>query len=349
MTFASLFSVEKLKLDEEHLILCDLRWDLDHLLADMKKRGLWWIVPLGRTYGRDILGTRLTPLLSPQKAPVEFVAVQPRNVVTIASSPAHVVENRLASTPGNLEAWDSIAKMPEAGWKQLGALHDALGGTPSHWAQVRKRLTAMETRRECADQATPMSKRREAITKLWSDLDPPSAPFRKYVLDAREDDEAPVPVPQCGPFQVALNSVAFCVRESAGDDDEAAIVADYLFMYPPNLDAWTLGGSPSIFPEVAVEAMRTYRKIAQHVPSTSRLFALAKAVKEAPASYDGKAHLAAASDLASDGEPVMAYVLAIGASYFEKAREEAFRFVVDLARRQSWREVSEVLARWESV
>lgn len=329
-------------LDESLQILCDLRWDYQDLQPEARAAGLWWIEPFARTYAGDLVGVRLAPGTS--SAPVELVTLGHRNVLTLSSSTKTLVPRLLVATPGE-STWDTLKSLDAEAWRQLGKLHGALGGDAAGLASVRTRAEDGSGKALCAGKKAKPHEIRAGIATILKETDPACSEMVDCILALAQDDTTKSYPTQGSAFDVKVQSLSFAWHLDQGDEEIARKWAESLIVQPMNLDPTSLSGVASLFPNPAVNALKTYQAACALLENHSDLGKVARATCKR--GYDGSAHLELAARFRQEKRPLDAFHALINAAYFEASRSQAFDEALDLAKTSPWKHVVRVLERWK--
>ncbi len=229
------FDLSQLELSPETEAFLPLRAD-DPPLAEQRRFGTWWIAPLARVAGADLLGFRMMP--GKRLADCPIVWASGPAAVTIATRVDRtvpvIVFSQMARSP---HSWRDAMELLDVEWDELITAHRALGGTDA-LAVVRSLAGDESLRRACQ---APGPARDEALTLAFEQLDPAPAnrSFRRALLARTRGEPLPA-VPDAGVWAAALDSLAYDPSQAALDLRRGrpnAAAAWRMFSHPAGLDA----------------------------------------------------------------------------------------------------------------
>jgi hypothetical protein len=334
---------------------CDMQADIPpEINLETFRAGQWWVYPLARSGGTQIVALLLTPGVALAHSPV--VVAQAGQAITIASSPAYLIPIRLHEkmVRGGQE-WDELAATPAKTWKALVALHHTFGGK-GELEELRKLLGDKRIKKtyEASDFRALMSAYAESQQRL--DQAPETATYTSYLLQAASQKVAPTPTPEAGCWNAALASLALFVNQHDEDTprrDEEQWAAWQVAHHLPGLDTSRSGNgivvdcSIDAADELNVSAAKVVTKRKRKewasdllVPAIEKLATTKK--------YSGAAHRDAAVALETARDyPAAFRALAAAAHWQARAAGTADGTDLDaarkLARRAGWLDIADAL------
>lgn len=339
------------ELSDEIQRLVNTRFDIgEETFEEIFCAGSWWVIPFARTFEGKPIGLRLTPKLKPADSPV--LVANESNALTVSTRPATYLPARVFRTMTTPGRWKTVAELKDAGWKELGKLHHALGGTDEGLEALRK-LAADEKARDAqldAKLAVNIRATLDGLDRL--DPYPEAKTARAYCRSARFEKKAPFPLPEAGVWDSWVATLAFVLHRDE-ENREGELTASWAVVrQPPGLDSEmerpepvaTLGGGWSEENGIAVAKTIIRRKTPPQEWKSDLLWPAIEALAKSAKKYDGAAHAAAAAALEKAGQPEAAYTALIAASFWSynasgtrsKVRGDLLDQALQLAKRSGW-------------
>ncbi len=362
------FDPSAFSLSQEARNACDLILDLDDdHWANVIDFGTWWILPFARTTTDQVIGIRLVPGTALSESPVVMLAEH--EVETFVSKPAFLLTRLLF--PGSVlkpESWDMRRDMSESAWRELEALHAALGGD-DQLAAIKAVLHDTNLREVCVNGFTDPVRFAAALPDILPRLDSAAETllYYDYAKKAVASFEAPLPLPDVKCWQAAAAAIAFITNQ--GEDDSGKPNALELpaawevFHQPPALDSFQ-AHRPSLNPRpvgksqsrLSLDVAKVLATRQSEAPTDWKehpLWQAALAIAADENGYSGKAHMDAVTELKKAGNLEEAFT-ALGASayWFRVHIKKPFPQLLNaawlLARESGWAETAEALERISS-
>jgi hypothetical protein len=356
------FDPDAFALSEEARLAASLVFEVDedHWLS-IARFGTWWVRPFARTMSDQLLGLRIIPEVPLSESPV--VLLSQHEVETYVSKPAFLVPRLLF--PGVVTAstyWDRRRDLSDSAWRELEALHAALGGQDRLEA-IKQVLHNQEYRSTFVDAFKGGASPTQHLTEIRPLLDaaPETVRYWKYLHAAVEDWDAPVPTSELGCWQGAAASAAFVVHQpDAGEAPSPCRLATawQRCLQPPALDSFQsnratfsprpIGKSQD---RLSLDVATTLVDQLRELPEEWTAHPLWPAILELGTRgrvYAGAAHLDAADALRRKGHPKAAFDALGATSYWLSVRaQEALPSVLEgallLAEEHGWSDTVEAL------
>lgn len=340
---------------------CDLILEVDDdQRGEAINFGTWWVVPIGRTLSDRIIGIRIVPGLPLSESPV--VRLAEHEVETFASKPASLVPRALF--PGSVlkpEYWDSRRDLPDGTWRELEALHAALGGA-DQLSGIKSALHDASLREVCVNAFSDAARFASSAFDIFQRIDsaPETQRYCEYARKAVGDFDAPLPIPDVGAWRAATTSLAFICNQ--GEDESGQ-------PNPRELQAaWEVARQPP-----ALDSFQAFRPAFNPKPigkSQQRLLldaskVLAKRADEAPPEWKsdpwwdatialtkgengGTPHMDAAGILKKAGRREEAFTALTAAAFWfyvhiKRPFPQLLNAAFLLARESNWGEAAELL------
>jgi hypothetical protein len=332
----------------------------------------WWAFPFGWRYDSGKIAAFYAVRLMPGRVIEECPTVQigsyegAIDAFTLASRPAVTVAVATLFAMFRTDyCWGHIAKLDESAWASLIRFDKALGGS-GDLSALRALARERKSRKVIVGWAHDELWHRtyeSMVTRL--DPSPDHLVYRGYQRRAAVENDAPVPLPEAGPWAPALAAIAFLVNKQKDARDAELAAAWALAQEPPYLDVCRVDCAPFPFHrgaagELPLEAAKTVLRRAAVAPGEWKkdpLWPAVAALAKRGQSYDGAAHVETADAFAKSGEPERAWSALTAAAFWNASNGRSkrrtngriFDKAKALSKKAGWVEISERLSKMEEL